>query len=241
VKASLAVLTCMVAATTAAVGQTATLKGRVIDAEIGEGVPGATIRIRPGGGPITTDSAGRFEVSGIAPGQIEVTVVALGFETQSWKFTVQPGQVVDRGFSLSFTGEKLPELVVTERAAKLMPRYADFERRRDRGIGAFLRWDEIKKKNFGTVGQAMRSIRGVRLECNQEEYECYIRMARTPNCAPAWFVDGVQVRLFHENTPIRDIYGIEVYRGPSEVPAEFTGTTAGCGVLAVWTKSRPYQ
>jgi hypothetical protein len=142
---------------------------------------------------------------------------------------------------MDFTGEKLPDLVVTARAVKLAPRYADFERRRERGVGAFLRWDDIKKKNFNTVGQAMRSIRGVRLDCDQQEFECYVKMARTPNCSPAWYVDGVQVQLFHENTPIRDVYGLEIYRGPSEVPGEFTGSTAGCGVLVVWTKSKPYQ
>ncbi len=222
-------------------GQTATLKGRVVDAELGEQVPGATIRLRPGGSPLTADNSGRFEATGLVPGQIEVTVIALGFATKSWKFTVQAGQVVERSFSLEFTGEKLPEIVVLERAARLMPRYQDFERRRERGIGAYLRWDEIKKKNFNTVGQAMRSIRGVRLDCDQQQFECYVRMSRTPNCNPAWYVDGVLVGMFHENTPIRDIYGIEVYRGASEVPGEFTGSNAGCGVLVVWTKSKPYQ
>lgn len=220
---------------------TATLKGRILDSELGEGLPGATVRVRPGGTPITTDSLGRFEVTGLKPGEVEVAVQAMGFESRSWKFVVQADQVVDRTFSLDFTGEKLPEVVVTARAVKLVPRYADFERRRERGVGAYLRWDEIKKKNFNTVGDAMRSIRGVRLQCNQAEFECYIRMARTPNCPPAWFVDGVQVGSFTESTPIRDVYGLEVYRGPGEVPGEFTGSSAGCGVLVVWTKSKPYR
>jgi hypothetical protein len=66
-------------------------------------------------------------------------------------------------------------------------------------------------------------------------------MARTPNCTPKWYVDGVQVQSFHENTPIRDIYGLELYRGPSELPGEFSGSDGGCGVLVVWTKSKPYR
>ena len=41
---------------------------------------------------------------------------------------------------------------------------------------------------------------------------------------------------FHENTPISDVYGIEIYRGPGEVPAEFGGSNAACGVIAIWTK-----
>jgi hypothetical protein len=221
--------------------QGATLRGRVLDSELGEAVAAAVVRVRPGGEPLSVDSAGRFEVTGLKPGTIEVAVQATGFQSKSWKFTVQEGQTITQDFSLDFTGEKLPDLVVTARAVKLAPRYADFERRRERGVGAYLRWDEIKKKHFNTVGQAMRSIRGVKLECDQQEFECFIRMARTPGCAPAWYVDGVQVQTFTENTPIRDVYGLEIYRGPSEVPGEFTGSNAACGVLVVWTKSKPYQ
>lgn len=225
----------------AALAQGATLKGRILDSELGEGIAGATVRVRPGVEPITVDSSGRFEVKDLKPGQIEVAVQAVGFQSRSWKFTVREGQVLTQDFALEFTGDKLPDLVVTARAVKLAPRYADFERRRERKVGAYLRWDEIKQKNFNTVGQAMRSIRGVRLDCDQQEFECFIRMARTPNCPPAWYVDGVHVQTFHENTPIRDVYGLEIYRGPSEVPGEFTGSSAGCGVLVVWTKSKPYQ
>ena len=225
----------------AVLAQGATLRGRILDSELGEVVAGAIVRVRPGGEPITVDTSGRFEVTGLKPGQIEVAIQAVGFQSRSWKFTVQEGQVLTHDFPIDFTGDKLPDLVVTARAVKLAPRYADFERRRERGVGAYMRWDEIKQKNFNTVGQAMRSIRGVKLNCDQQEFECFIRMARTPNCAPAWYVDGVHVQLFHENTPIRDVYGLEIYRGPSEVPGEFTGSNAGCGVLVVWTKSKPYQ
>ena len=231
-------LACLTGSTSA---QTATLKGKVVDSELGEAIAGAVVRIKPGGAPITADSLGRFSVADLKPGEVEVAVQALGFESRSWKFTVQAGQSVDRSFPVDFTGEKLPEIVVTARANKLVPRYADFERRRERGMGAFLRWDDIKKKHYNTVGDAARSIRGVKVECDQREFECGVRMARTPNCPPKWYVDGVMVQSFTENTPIRDIYGLEIYRGPSELPGEFSGSDGGCGVLVVWTKSKPYR
>jgi len=221
--------------------QTAKLKGKVIDSELGEPIPAAMVKIKGAGSPITADSAGHFSVEELKPGEIEITIQALGFESKSWKFVAQAGQAMDRSFSLDFTGEKLPEVVVTARANKLVPRYADFERRREKGIGAFLRWDDIKQKNYNTLGDAARSVRGVKLVCNQQDFECNIRMARTPNCTPRWYVDGVQVTTFHENTPVRDIYGLELYRGPSELPAEFSGSDGGCGVLVVWSKSKPYR
>jgi hypothetical protein len=35
---------------------------------------------------------------------------------------------------------------------------------------------------------------------------------------------------------VSDIYGVEVYRGASQVPAEFMDPLATCGVMAIWTK-----
>lgn len=240
VRGWLAVLSLLLLPSGLAAQATGTIRGRIIDSETGEPVREAVVRVR-GLPAVTADSNGRFEVTGVPAGQAQVTVQALGYSADQWKITIAAGQVLDRQFALDFSGESLPDIEVTARATKLVPRYADFEARRERGLGAYLRWDDIKKKNFATVGEAARSIRGVRLNCIQAEFECYVRMARTPNCSPEWWVDGVNVRSFHENTPIRDVYGIEIYRGPGEVPGEFSGSNAGCGVIVIWTKSKPFR
>ena len=235
-----ALLALLLLPSAAAAQATGTLKGRIVDSETGEPVAEAIVRIR-GMAPATADSQGRFEIAGIPAGPAQVTIQALGYSTEQLKLPVAAGQVLERQFSLDFNGESLPDVVVTARATKLVPRYAAFEARRERGLGAYLRWDDIKKKNFNTVGDAARSVRGVKMNCIQAEYECYLRMARTPNCPPEWWVDGVNVRSFTENTPIRDVYGIEIYRGPGEVPGEFSGSNAGCGVIVIWTKSKPFR
>jgi hypothetical protein len=147
--------------------------------------------------------------------------------------------VVDRVLALDFTGARLPAVVVEARAEKLERRYVAFEQRRHLKMGAFLRWDELTA--FSSVGDALRTVRGVRMQCNQQTFECFAYMSRTPQCLPVWFIDGQEVHSFHESTSIRDVYGIEVYRGAGEIPAEFTGSNAGCGVIVVWTKSRPFR
>ena len=235
-----ALLALLLLPATALAQGTGALRGRIVDTETGEPVTEATVRIR--GLPlVAADSLGRFVVTGIPAGQAQITIQALGYSSNQWKINVTEGQTLERQFGLDFSGESLPDVVVTARATRLVPRYASFEARRERGLGAYLRWDDIKKKNFATVGEAARSIRGVRLNCIQAEFECYLRMARTPHCPPEWWVDGVNVRSFHENTPIRDVYGIEIYRGPGEVPGEFSGSNAGCGVIVIWTKSKPFR
>ncbi len=219
----------------------ATLRGRVIDIELGHPLPGATIRIRPGPAPLTSDSLGRFEARELPGGEAQVTIEVTGYSRGDFKVPLPATGFVDQVFGLDFTGYLLAEEVVRARADRLAPRYMDFERRRERGLGAYLRWDEINNKGYSRVGDALRTVRGVRIRCDQQRFECFAYMTRSPQCQPTWWIDGVEVRSFHESTPVRDIYGIEIYRGPGEVPGEFAGSDAACGVIVMWTKSRPYR
>jgi hypothetical protein len=64
-------------------------------------------------------------------------------------------------------------------------------------------------------------------------------MARNA-CLPRVWVDGRPSDYFGANMPVGDVYGIEVYRGAAEMPAEFTGDGM-CGAIIIWTKNRPYR
>ena len=219
----------------------ATLRGRVIDSELGQPLPSAVVGIQPGPPALTTDTLGRFEAQGLAAGNAEVTIQTIGYSRGVFTVHMPASGVVEAVFVLDFTGYRLPEVVVQARAELLMPRYLDFEQRRRRNLGAYIRWDEIKAQGYSSVGDALRVVRGVRIQCNQQTFECFAVMARTPQCHPTWWIDGMEVHSFHENTPIRDVYGIEIYRGPGEVPGEFSGSNAACGVIVMWTKSRPFR
>jgi hypothetical protein len=219
----------------------ATLRGRVVDSEIGQPLPDATVRIKGGPSQLTTDSLGRFHAEQLPAGDVEVMIQLLGYAPGMFKVNLPPSGTLERDFALDFTGQRLPEQIVRARAEKLTPRYVEFERRRERKLGAYFRWDELEKRGYSSVGDALRTVRGIRIQCNQETFECFAFMARTPHCQPTWWVDGVEVGSFHENTPIRDVYGIEVYRGAGEIPGEYAGSNAACGVIVLWTKSRPFR
>lgn len=208
---------------------------------MGNPLAGATVRIGNDTVSFKTDSTGLFIITGLRGGQTDIRIQMIGYEEGLFRMRLPESGVVERVFSLDFNGFMLPEVVVQARAEVLQPRYIDFERRRQRKLGAFVRWDDIKKAGYSTVGDALRMVRGVRIQCDQSAFECFAVMSRTPNCHPNWYIDGIEVNSFQENTPIRDIYGIEVYRGTGEIPAEFGGSQAGCGVIVVWTKSRPYR
>ena len=219
----------------------ATLRGRVLDAETGQNLVGASITIDRKT-TYTTDSLGIFEATGLAKGDRKLTISLAGYAVGDYVVAMPDTGAVVQMFPLDFTGQRLNAIAIQARAEMLSPRYSEFERRRSRGLGAFFRWDDLAKESYGSIGDALRTVRGVRMQCNQETFECAAVMARAPRgCAPVWIVDGQEVRSFHENTPIRDVYGIEVFRGPGEVPGEYAGSNAACGVIVVWTKSKPYR
>lgn len=187
---------------------------------------------------VTLSRQGRFVLSGLPPGAHRVEVRAVGYRPYVMELELQPGQVAERQFPMVFTGERLPDIEVESRNAKLMPRFSDFERRRAGKMGHFITREEIRSRGYMRVSDALRTIRGVRVDCG--EVDCVIHMARAPtNCFPTYYVDGRLVRTFAESTPVADVHGIEVYRSAAEMPGEFSGAGAMCGVIAIWTRAAP--
>lgn len=217
------------------VGQAARLT--IVDEEVGDPVSGALIRIK-GRPDALTDERGQVEITGLEPGRIKIEIRAIGFEPREEYVLITPGKTVERRIGLSFTGYQLPELVVEARREKLAGRYQDFHRRQAAGNGHFITWEEIKGRGHMRLGDALRGVRGVWVLCRT--HECVVSMSRSTGCPPTVWVDGSASAYFGVNMPIGDVYGIEVYRGSGEIPAEYAGTS-GCGAIVIWTKNRPYR
>jgi len=218
--------------------QGAVLKLQLVDDETGDPITGAIVRMK-GLPDTTTGAAGRIELTGLKAKAWQVEFRALGYEPRMETIHLTEGQVLSMRFGLSFTGDKLPEVVVTERRAKLSPRYADFHRRMTSNLGYYVTWETIKQKGYSNVGETLRGVRGVYVNCAITD--CKISMSRSRGCVPAFWLDGIEGGPFGATAvPIRDVYGIEVYRGAGETPGEYAGS-GGCGVIVIWTKSKPYR
>lgn len=227
-----------------AVGQTAraTLGGRVVVRASNRGVASAQVT-DVGGRSTLTDSAGRFLFRGDAPGTVHLVVRAIGYDPRSLTLTLRSGDSVDVTLELDPlpTAQTLPSVSIDANAVSY--RLRDFERRRRTGIGQYLTDDEIRASSAANLQDLTRGMRGVTLNCGGTlQGGCRVQMVRAPqNCQPDYVVDGRVDNIFGPTTPIRDIVGLEVYTGPSDVPGEFAGSTAGCGVIAIWTRSGPVK
>jgi len=209
----------------------------IVDDETGDAIIGALVKIK-GRTDLTTDAKGTVRIEPLEAGRVEIEIRAIGYEPREEYVLVAEGRMLERRVGLAFSGDKLPEVVVEARREKLSGRYQDFHRRQVAASGHFIMWDEIKRRGYSRLGDALKGVRGVQVLCRT--HDCSISMSRSTSCPPTVWVDGRESPYFGANTPIGDVYGIEVYRGSGEIPAEFAGTSA-CGAIVLWTKNRPYR
>lgn len=242
-RAMLATLCCLATSVSGLSAQTpAALSGRVVDRASAASVAGATVAIVGSTRYVVTDSVGRFRFDVFPVGETRLLVRSFPYRPFELKVAASPNELVRVTIELDSTDVKaepreLPAVTVKAEPQASNYRLFDFNRRRVTGRGQYLTDDQIKRSGAASLADATRGMRGVEMTCNGNEW-CHIHMVRAPkNCSPQFVVDGRVDNMFGPTTPIRDIVGLEVYTGPSDVPGEFAGTGAGCGVIVMWTRS----
>ncbi|MBV9111159.1 MAG: hypothetical protein JO306_17265, partial [Gemmatimonadetes bacterium] len=62
-------------------------------------------------------------------------------------------------------------------------------------------------------------------------------------CVPVLVVDGIPMPGTEMDLEIapEDIEGIEVYRGPSEIPPRYIALASPCGLIVVWSRDADVQ
>lgn len=223
------------------------MTGRVVDKSSGQPIASAEIRLVGDGRSVTSDSAGRFAFLALPSGTSEFIIRAGSFPDLRAIIDLAAGEVSERVFELDSTAagrslRALSPIVITAPATPPVSyRLVDFERRRKTGRGQYVTEEELLRSGAMNLQDAVRPLRGVTEECAGVGIDrCVLHMSRAPvHCQPDYVVDERLNNDFGPFTPIRDIVAVEVYSGPSEVPGEFAGRTAGCGVIVIWTRSGP--
>jgi hypothetical protein len=222
--------------------QTAKLSGQVVDKSSSIGVPRAEIMLLADSQHTIADSIGRFVFGGLPSGPQRFLIRALGFRPVELAVELRAGrellQLIElESTNLGSTPQTLAEVNIrapTPDRARLV----DFERRRLTGRGHYLTDSAIKKSGASNLQDLTRGMRGVSQHCAGRG--CRIQMVRAKEgCEPDYVVDGHVDNMFGSTVPIRDIIALEVYTGPADVPGEFAGKSAGCGVIVIWTRAGP--
>jgi hypothetical protein len=214
--------------------------GRVIDQQSQVPLGGATVSLLGTKLQTATDTGGRFTQAGLAEGTYLLEVRAIGYGVTSWLLRLKEGEVIDYTFEILPLGLDLDPVIVEGRRSLVGRRFQEFEERRHSGRGIFITEQQIEKSNAASMADLLRAVPGVRLNCRSGN--CTAQMTRGARgiCTADWVVDGMPASMSSSPAlPVVGIVGVEIYRNPTEVPAEFLKPDSQCGVIAIWTKSGP--
>ena len=231
--------------------------GRIVDRRSGRPVEAVTVTLVDEDEQRVTDGNGRYVFDQMHPGIYQVSAAHLAYQNVDQVVDLPSDRTLQVNFELSVDPIELQPLVVTAVREKRLELQGFYERRElaeISGAGVFLTRDDIQDAGAIRVTHYLGRIPGLRTECTGSgNNNCVIRMTRgAPSLSgrAEWgcmnaniYVDGV--RVIRDNANISDsidnfvspseIAGIEVYRGPSELPAEFGGSVGRCGAIVIWT------
>jgi hypothetical protein len=228
-----------------------TVRGRVVDANTGEPVPTASIRVVEDQGNAAvsgqTDVVGRFSIRVPIAGTYHVTAERIGFRVStSDPVVVAAGATVDVEVRMAPSAVALDSVGVRVRQTPNFrdPRAARFYERMDRMRGTYLTPEQIAAKPGMRAADLLRDMRTVHVESD------YIRgtvlqvgVSSLRRCTPTLYIDGRRRRL-EEGERLDDIvdrqrlWAIEVYAEPEDAPSELPpDDNFRCGVVVIWTRS----
>lgn len=220
------------------------LGGRVVDEESGSPLPSASVRlVHMVTGSILselTNESGLFQFQVGSEGPFVLDVFALGFLSHVDTLRVPPEEeALAVEIRLGIDAIPIEGLVVTASRAPwwevTQPRMVwDYHQRKDHheklGLGRFYDQDQLEMMFAAGPLSIFAEIWPPRAEVASVSL-----MGRS--CEYTYYVDGLIWNGPLDEIPFRtsDLYSVEIYRGPSEIPGEFAGSNARCGVMVFWT------
>ena len=207
----------------------------------GKPVPRADVNIESLHAWTRTDTLGFFKLASLDPGKVTVGLRRLGFEPQTFEFTLRPA----RQDSVSVT--MLPNVEVLEAMkvdAALERRYvalAGFYERRARDSGVFLTREDIEQHHSSQLSDALRTLPNLQFSHGRGGRGIRFQSASVKrfDCPPDYWIDGRRVtNTDADDYPTSDIEAVEVYSGPSSTPSQFGASPARytCGTIVIWTR-----
>ena len=205
----------------------------------------ADVRVLPSDAAVRTNVSGAYRLSGLAAGRHLLEVRALGYQSMRRIVMLKPGMADTVNAWLTQATRTLATVTTT---ARRDPYRTGFYDRMKRNVGGhFLTPERINTSGSRRVTDLLASVPGVKIRKvgQVSVVELTGRGARTLStggCPALYYLDGVRYEptLTHGldgEIGLDLIEAIEVYNGAT-APVQFSGTTAGCGVVLLWTREK---
>jgi hypothetical protein len=212
-----------------------------------------------------SDSAGRFRIVGVPPGDHVLTIRRIGFEPMSGRISVAAATDVIADIKLKASAPaQLEEVRVVADVRRWGTLAAMEHRRRTNGGGTFISGAELDSAagrslpavlarklagvqiiSYGRTGAALLSSGRGQMSGRELPLADPIDPRSPRACYAQVYLDGMRIYSIRQNgmavPDLRDIHveslaGVEYYAGEAQTPSEFAGEGAACGTILFWTK-----
>jgi hypothetical protein len=219
--------------------------GQVTEDGTSDGISDVDITVH-GANSVRTISngQGRFQLSALLPGPVEVEFRRLGYEPRTTRVIVQRSRTVEMYATMSAVPIELAPVEVS-----VVPLYLErsgFYRRARNATGARFTHRDIALMNPMMVGDIVRRVAGVTVVSAQigSRSEAISNRRRSGtdsgSCRLLPHFNGVPLVDFElELVPPEEIEALEIYQGanvPIEYRYEFQPAGPSCGVILIWTR-----
>ncbi len=206
------------------------VRGRVLDAETGAPLAGATVLIRDTPLRATTRADGGFAIPSPSDGAFTLIVVAEGFRASERR--IEPDTPVELSILLERRMLDVPELTVTASRSAARSGEAPVS-------VAVMSGDELGNRDIVTLDEALPFAQGVIFNSGQMDIRGATGLARGVGSRVLMLLDGHRVlsgvgaSIDFSGLPVLDVDRIEIVKGPHST---LWGTNALGGVVNVITK-----
>jgi hypothetical protein len=234
------------------------VRGILLDASSGGPLPDGVVVISANRGrwqrALRTDSVGCFEFQDVSPGPYRMRATRLGYRDAVGDLVLTADSVVDIEVRMAVETVVLAPVTVTSRSTRdVSPVLRGFYSRMENGTGRFITREEIEQRHPVRITDMLRNLPNLRASAPRmgASGSGFSQGSNADRCTVVFFVDGMQVNQpsthGSRSTPRNDmaiddyvqpeeVEGIEVYRGESDTPAEFSTRWVQCGTVVIWTR-----
>lgn len=244
----------------------AAVQGVVIEEVTNQPVAGALVALERTDREVRTDQTGHFLLTDLPTGERTLLVRSIGHVPLRVQVTLSQGDTTRVDVRLTVAPQQLDSILVEEREpARVNPRLVEFEERRRMGFGFQIDSTELRRMEGRRFSEVLRTATGLRIiqfrERNQSgrvvprtEYRAASSrrtgMGEGEYCFTSVYIDGSPIFRsgglsgqhfgdppdFSRDFQIANFDAVEVYINPAQVPIQFGGRTAECGVILLWTR-----
>ena len=207
------------------------LIGRLVDRETGRPVATAAVSVLGRPAEAASDNRGVFRLTGVPAGQHELQVRRLGYAPLRHEVDVTSGLTTELEIGLVREPVGLEPLVVSTTRSRRLEIKGFYERKHWGellGLGTFYTAEDIERRRPVRISHMIEDLPSIRTGLDNARAGCGLSV----------YLDNIRISAADLNRfvlPI-EVAGVEVYKGPASLPAEFGGSDSRCGVAVIWTK-----